>query len=187
MRACFPSSIVLVHGLHGHPYRSWTSAEPRVPDSESSSLLLPEASPDSNDRGREALQRMFSGLSRTYSKRSSSAPLRSGSHLSLDRAPETIDSSPACVFWPADLLPRECRDSRVLMFGYGSEITKYRAGQSNKNSLVSHSRELLYSLCRERCVDRPLIFVAHSLGGIVVKEVGQKCNLGPATTLSLIV
>lgn len=164
------ADIVLVHGLHGHPYRSWTSAEPRVPDSESSSLLLPEASLDSNDRGREALQRMFSGLSRTYSKRSSSAPLRSGSHLSLDRALETIDSSPACVFWPADLLPRECRDSRVLMFGYDSEITKYTAGQSDRNSLVSHSRELLYSLCRERCVDRPLIFVAHSLGGIVVKE-----------------
>lgn len=177
MRAYFRPSIVLVHGLHGHPYRSWTGAEPRVPDSESSSLLLPEASLDSNDRGREALQRMFSGLSTSCSKRSSSAPLRSGGYPSLERVPETIDGSPASVFWPADLLPRECRDSRVLMFGYGSEITKYTAGQRDRNTLLSHSRALLCSLARERCIDRPLIFVAHSLGGIVVKEVGRNLAL----------
>ncbi|KAL7956672.1 hypothetical protein V8C34DRAFT_306352 [Trichoderma compactum] len=32
------------------------------------------------------------------------------------------------VFWPADLLPKECPNSRILMFGYDSKVTKYTAG-----------------------------------------------------------
>lgn len=75
------------------------------------------------------------------------------------------------IFWPVDLLPKECPNSRILTFGYDSKVTKYRAGAINHNSIMSHSKDLLFSLRRERDLDRPLIFIAHSLGGIVVKEV----------------
>lgn len=78
------------------------------------------------------------------------------------------------VFWPADLLPKECPRARILMYGYDSKVTKYMAAPTNQNTVYSHSNDLLFSLRRERPLDRRIIFVAHSLGGIMVKEVSSR-------------
>ena len=79
-------------------------------------------------------------------------------------------AGPDEVFWPQDLLPRDRPDVRILTFGYDTIVT--RGWQpANKNNLFAHARDLLYALERERPLRRPLIFVAHSLGGIMVKEV----------------
>lgn len=75
------------------------------------------------------------------------------------------------IYWPEDFLARDFPNSRIMTWGYNTTITKgYRA--VNQVSLFSHARNLLYDLQSERrkVSDRPLIFVAHSLGGILVKE-----------------
>jgi hypothetical protein len=81
------------------------------------------------------------------------------------------ESGSLAVFWPADLLPKECPGARILVYGYDTKVTKYLKGSTNKSSILSHSKDMLYALSRERKLDRPLIIVAHSLGGIIVKEV----------------
>lgn len=80
------------------------------------------------------------------------------------------------VFWPADLLPQTCPRARILVFGYDTKITNYGAASTNKNSIYSHAKDLLFAISRAVELPgggpgRPMIFVAHSLGGIVVKEV----------------
>ena len=77
-------------------------------------------------------------------------------------------SSP--VFWPADLLPTDCPNARILVYGYDTQITKYMTSSTNKNSTFSHGKDLVFELGRTHPAGRPLIFVAHSLGGILVKE-----------------
>ncbi|TFA98930.1 Protein SERAC1 [Trichoderma ghanense] len=83
------------------------------------------------------------------------------------------NTQPKSVFWPVDLIPKDCPNARVLMFGYDSKITKYRAGATNRNGIFSHGKDLLFALSRERHRDCPLVFVAHSLGGIIVKQASQ--------------
>ncbi|KAF5572881.1 hypothetical protein FPCIR_14158 [Fusarium pseudocircinatum] len=79
-------------------------------------------------------------------------------------------ADPAVVFWPVDLLSKDFPDSRILVFGYDSKITKYSTGSVSENSVFSHAKDLLFALGLERPLDRPLICIAHSLGGIIVKE-----------------
>jgi ankyrin repeat domain-containing protein 50 len=85
------------------------------------------------------------------------------------------------VFWPVDILPlpAQCPNARVLTWGYDSNVSNFFRGPTGQNTIFSHSKDLLYALNRERsdCLKRSLIFVAHSLGGIIVKDVLHRASL----------
>lgn len=84
--------------------------------------------------------------------------------------PETPPRSSSDVFWPASLLKDVCPLARILVWGYDTHITKGIVSAVNQNSLFSHAKDFLLALRRERDLDMPIIFIAHSLGGIVVKD-----------------
>jgi hypothetical protein len=81
---------------------------------------------------------------------------------------------PVSIFWPADLLPADQNDIRILTYGYDSRVTHYFGGPTNKLNLSQHGEALLNRVAGERqrsnCASRPIIFVAYSLGGLLVKE-----------------
>jgi len=49
-------------------------------------------------------------------------------------------------------------------------VTRGPGQAANKSGMFAHGQNLLYSLNRERTQRKPIIFIAHSLGGILVKE-----------------
>ncbi|KAL6805248.1 hypothetical protein J3E68DRAFT_441739 [Trichoderma sp. SZMC 28012] len=167
--------IVFVHGLQGHPFKTWTY-RPKTPD-----ILESSTSTGEREGKLSRIRRML--------WKSSNAPPTDCAQSSTTTLPEENGSHREPVFWPADLLPTECPSSRILTFGYDSKITKYRAGAINQNSILSHSKDLLFSLHRERHrhPNRPLVFVAHSLGGIVVKEMLARSSSSSETELKNIV
>ena len=74
--------------------------------------------------------------------------------------------------WPKTLLPPELGKSRILTYGYDAYIV--RKSVAGSNWLIDHATNLLNDLTTDRtkcnASSRPVIFVAHSLGGLVCKE-----------------
>ncbi|KAF2398705.1 hypothetical protein EJ06DRAFT_89082 [Trichodelitschia bisporula] len=72
--------------------------------------------------------------------------------------------------WLKDFLPRKLPNARIMTFGYDSRL----AFSGSTADLDDFALSLLNRLSDHRrtkaSIDRPLIFVGHSLGGIVVKK-----------------
>ena len=100
--------VVLVHGLSGHPQKTWTSKKTRV-------------------------------------------------------------------FWPSQLLPQHTQQQRLRVMVYGYDADPASTGQGASNDMIhDHSERLVAELDAKRrddgATERPLIFVGHSLGGLVIKR-----------------
>ncbi|KAI9765525.1 MAG: hypothetical protein M1840_007351 [Geoglossum simile] len=77
------------------------------------------------------------------------------------------------VFWPQDLLPADVPMARILTFGYDSSVAHFWSAAS-QNRIDGHASTLLADLAglrdRTETNERPIILVAHSLGGIICAD-----------------
>lgn len=92
--------------------------------------------------------------------------------------PQDRDSAHSAVYWPRDLLPTTVPNAQVLTYGYDTNI-RHWAGQPVSHITVQDiAWDFLIALnaIREANPTRPLLFVAHSLGGIVVKELLRRSS-----------
>lgn len=88
------------------------------------------------------------------------------------------------VFWPGDLLPQDLPTARIMTFGYDADVVSI-VKTAGSNTLRDHGKSLANDLAfrraRSNSAMRPLIFVAHSLGGLVVEQVRQWSKSGECT------
>jgi hypothetical protein len=79
------------------------------------------------------------------------------------------------VFWPLDLLPHCLPNARIATFGYDSKVTNWFKGPAMQLDVFSYGESLLGALEARRRADpeRPIIFIVHSLGGLILKDVGS--------------
>jgi protein SERAC1 len=205
VKKAYKASIVFVHGLQGHPYKTWAAK------------VRKNCQPDVSEPPRKKSRTTWNIPLRVLSRK----PIEPTGEDVASQEERTIETqsskgTESTVYWPSELLPKECMPprtlnrthqffymftlrgpmpfcssrtsdltlagplARILAWGYDTKVTKYTTGPVNKNSIFSHAKDLLYSLARERPIGRHLIFIAHSLGGIVVKEVST--TRGPPLT-----
>jgi hypothetical protein len=79
--------------------------------------------------------------------------------------------------WPKKLLPIEFPDAkvRIMTYGYDAYITRW--GSASSNQMIDHASTFLQKITADRekarATARPLIIVAHSLGGLVTKQAAR--------------
>ena len=141
----YSASIVFVHGLNGHPQKTWTSYGPSQ-----------AAASGDVDGDEEATQ--------------GHANPRTASNKERQKARHELTPE---VFWPRDFLPRFFPQDRTLTWGYDVKLLEMLLVKS-EGSVFHHAEALLADLVRERSTSKnektALIFITHSLGGIVVKD-----------------
>ncbi|KAI9765884.1 MAG: hypothetical protein M1839_005287 [Geoglossum umbratile] len=137
--------IVFVHGFNGHPERTWAHKGGGMKDRHEQ-----DDEEEEEEDARPAKFRKLLPSTSSYSKRQGVCKR---------------------VYWPRDLLPATMPRARVLTYGYDTRV-KWLGSPISKNTVSDIAMNLLVSLEAERRSERsrPLLFIAHSLGGIVVKE-----------------
>ncbi|KFY69602.1 hypothetical protein V496_00117 [Pseudogymnoascus sp. VKM F-4515 (FW-2607)] len=89
--------------------------------------------------------------------------------------PERPSEQP--VNWLQQFLPKFAPKSRIVTFGYQSDYFR----SAPKRDVDNCAQELLLALVRSRAKEsekrRPIIFIGHSFGGIVIKEALIKATL----------
>ena len=96
----------------------------------------------------------------------------------LNGSPSATWRSADGVFWPTDLLPLALRDApvNVLVYGYNADVYGGRHGgvSASDNFIYQHAQTLVSCLTlfrrSEGWTRNPIIWIAHSLGGILLKR-----------------
>lgn len=98
------------------------------------------------------------------------------------------ETSVSDVYWSRDLVPSTVPNARILTYGYDTRIGHVAGSYINKDTLCDIAWNLLVALegVRRNDPSRPILFIVHSLGGIVVKKMLRRagaCRLGQAHLL----
>jgi hypothetical protein len=74
--------------------------------------------------------------------------------------------------WLRDFLPSQLPSARIMSFGYNSDtaLSKAVTDIDDVATMLLSRLDLFRQLEEER--KRPIVFISHSLGGIVVKKAG---------------
>jgi hypothetical protein len=140
----------------GHPRKTWQYGTPAKP----AKAETPESKKKENSR--------LSKLSpfRT-SRKDEKSKASSQEHPEVTAGNKTSD-----CFWPLDLIPDDFPNLRIMTYGYDSYLTHFYKGKTNQMTISQHAQKLLEQITNARaaCRGRPITFVVHSLGGVLVKD-----------------
>ncbi|KAI0195452.1 ribonuclease-like protein p/mrp subunit [Astrocystis sublimbata] len=92
----------------------------------------------------------------------------------------TFSAQGASRTWLGDpeMLPQDIKDSRILTYGYPASVATV-LGSPSSDRILQHAQTMIAELVADReyeeskcknALKRPIIFVCHSLGGIIVKR-----------------
>uniref|UniRef100_A0A3P8TGX2 Protein SERAC1 n=1 Tax=Amphiprion percula TaxID=161767 RepID=A0A3P8TGX2_AMPPE len=100
--------------------------------------------------------------------------------LEEKREAESRDDYTEC--WPKSWLAADCPNLRVLSVEYDSHLSDWMAkcpAENQRKSLAYRSQELIKKLKQAGVGERPVVWVAHSMGGLLVKKMLMDASEDP--------
>ncbi|KAK5994162.1 FAD-dependent monooxygenase prx3 [Cladobotryum mycophilum] len=148
-------NIIFVHGLRGHPQRTWGRGPADDGDSDDNKHDYGRSSKRPNEsRAVAPFKFLF--------RRKRQEP--------TTRTTNDLDPLLQKPFWPEEFLATDIPEARIWTYGYNADVIEGVFQANNGNSISQHGRDLAVQFDREIDNDQPVVFIAHSLGGIVVKD-----------------
>ncbi|XP_065787125.1 protein SERAC1 isoform X2 [Muntiacus reevesi] len=90
------------------------------------------------------------------------------------------DESKYTTCWPKSWLARDCPALRIISVEYDTSLSDWRARcPTERKSIAFRSNELLRKLRAAGVGDRPVIWVSHSMGGLLVKKMLLEASKKP--------
>lgn len=82
--------------------------------------------------------------------------------------------------WPKDWLAKDCRNVRIIGVNYNTSLSMWASicpSEKTKFTLDDHSDLLLEKFIQAGVGKKPIVWITHSMGGLIVKNMLQKGNL----------
>lgn len=147
------ADVVFVHGLLGGTFKTWRQHDSKKPSQENSSKQS-----GSDTKGKEGLDT----VEEDHHNFHATLGVVQGIHP---------DGYTHC--WPKDWLAYECPHLRLVSVDYDTYVSEWGAKcpvEKNKHTLQERGAETLQKLIAAGVGERPIIWVAHSMGGLLVKQ-----------------
>ncbi|GFO05262.1 serine active site containing 1 [Plakobranchus ocellatus] len=90
------------------------------------------------------------------------------------RQRDVQDRPNSSTCWPRDWLAKDCPNTRILSIGYHSALFRWGEQcpyEQEKRTLESRGRDLLDKLLKAGVGSRPVIWIGHSMGGLLIKQI----------------
>ncbi|KAJ9145507.1 hypothetical protein NKR23_g5274 [Pleurostoma richardsiae] len=165
--------VVLIHGLGGHPIRTWlhtTHLEPKSRESPKRSASLKALM----KKGNTLKKKPNPDIAASFEEQPMTTESMLTPRLRLEMKEEPMTGSGKEIYWPLDLLPESCPNTRIIAWGFLTLAVNGKLLPA-QDDVFANARgfldELLILRGEARSHDRALILIAHSTGGLVVKEV----------------
>ncbi|KAH6630387.1 hypothetical protein B0J18DRAFT_100537 [Chaetomium sp. MPI-SDFR-AT-0129] len=191
-------NIIFVHGLGGHPQHTWEDSRSKNRESVNGGnhseagtskrklfkrLFKSKALPSAPSSTTVSSSISASGSAKDSGLTSTSSSITAWSSTTT---PTSVTASVANIetgkeyskklFWPREFLTEDIPEARVWTYGYNADAVGGVFQANNKNSVSQHARDFAVRVERDIRNEDPILFVAHSLGGIIVKDyVGRMC------------
>lgn len=101
-----------------------------------------------------------------------------GPYSSIGNKFNFLNSGCYTTCWPRDWLPEDCNDLRVIGVNFQTNFSMWMpvCPVEKQKTLEEKSDELIDQLMKVGLGTRPIVWVAHSMGGLLVKSVLHKGN-----------
>ncbi|XP_076103762.1 protein SERAC1-like [Mytilus galloprovincialis] len=87
---------------------------------------------------------------------------------------ESVKKGTYTFCWPKDWLAKDCGNIRILSVEYDTDLSTWNANcpfETEKRSLTVRASSILQKLKKADIGSRPIIWVGHSMGGLLIKQI----------------
>ncbi|XP_025833566.1 protein SERAC1 isoform X1 [Agrilus planipennis] len=104
-------------------------------------------------------------------------PIKSNEHGKGPFVISSVNTSPNDEYtqcWPKDWLPEDCKHLRIIGINYDTNLSMWAPicpMERTKTTIDERSNEMMIKLLRAGVGERPVVWVTHSMGGLIAKNI----------------